>query len=143
MNKPMQTSRCVSRIVGSVLLLLAAAWLATSCGGGSFANYVGKWQGTTSQNSQLSFEVHAQQNTNVSAVFCFQFSVTGSQFRSLGTGCDSNALTFPFSSTTFNINQAPTFTVTGQFISPTQATGTITDTTDPTPLNLTWMASKN
>jgi hypothetical protein len=134
------------KLIVSLFMILFLTLASLSCGG-SNDNFVGTWQGTTSQGAQLAFQVQPQKtNTNTPNVFCFGFNVTDSQFRSLATGCDSNALIFPVRGNTFSINhrvnQVTVFTVSGQFLSSTSATGQIVDTAGPTPVNLTWTATR-
>ena len=129
-----------------LFMILFLAFSTLSCGG-SGDNFVGSWQGTTSQDAQLAFQVKPQKaNSNTPNIFCFGFNVTDSQFRSLATGCDSDALIFPVRGNTFSINhrvnQVTVFTVTGQFISETSAQGEIVDRAGSTPVTLTWTATK-
>jgi hypothetical protein len=98
---------------------------------------VGTWTGTTSQGAPLSFVVQ-KDNT----VFCFNFEVIDSQFRSLSSGCDADALDFLVVDGQFSINRAPIFTAQGTFLTPTTASGTVRDTADVTPINLEWTATK-
>jgi hypothetical protein len=122
----------------NLCLFLAIALTLVSCGGSTVQDYVGTWQGTTSQGAPISFVVQKDLT-----VFCFVFEVTDSQFRSLGTDCNDPTMRFPISGTTFAISQIPTFTAKGHFSSGTQAAGKITDTADPNiTITLTWMATK-
>jgi hypothetical protein len=135
----MQTRNCPGKLIGSMAVLLAVAVLLVSCGGGSSSiqTYVGTWTGTTSQGVPLSFVVQGD-NT----VFCFSFEVIDSQFRSLTSGCDADALDYLVIENHFSVNRAPIFTARGTFLTQTTASGTIRDTADVTPINLEWTASK-
>jgi len=129
-----------------VLLLLSLALAAGSCGGGGQSNLVGMWQGQTSQGAPVSFQVQKTNQPNVFTVFCFAFNVTDTQFRSLGTGCDAGAATFPINAEAiaikFPVNQTTVFTVSGQFNSSSFASGTIKDMAGNSPISLDWTATK-
>jgi hypothetical protein len=133
----MQMYRVAGRVIAGLSGLLSLAFVLLSCGNAGMPTFVGNWQGTTSQGQPLSFVVKGD-NT----VFCFEFKVTDSQFRSLGSGCDSSALSYLINVDSFFVNSAPTFTAQGQFHGRTMAMGSIKDTADINPIDLMWTASK-
>lgn len=108
------------------------------CGSGN--SYVGLWQGQTSQGANVTFTV--QKNKTV---FCFEFGVEGSAFGTLSPGCNSTTSppdTVAINGNSFVIDGDGTFQGAGQFMSYTQASGTIDITGAAPPFNISWTATK-